>query len=474
LKLTSAATGERLNAAGIIHLKARDQLIAGFLPFVGARGVIFHLAEVTFTHGGSNPAGKMNREPLAGPGRSVLPVGTCDASADRSYSCERYFSGDHAMRRTLLFLFLGSCSFLGGLVAVALVGRNQATAQAEPGKPAQGSSGSNEISRLGDRFELVASKVSPAVVAIEAIKPPAKGSTKTNPVDESGSGVLFRIASQRGVFVLTNNHVIQRSAPNQITINLADNRIVKPAQVWTDPESDVALLRLDNLDNVPTAILGDSDNVRVGQWVLAIGSPFGLNQTVTHGIISARERGQVSLGNTIRIKDFLQTDAAINPGSSGGPLVNLDGEVIGINTAIASPSGSNSGVAFSIPINMVKRIVRQLLEKGSVTRGYLGVQVASAFEPADAEKLGLGRAQGAWVEKVYTNTPAAAAGLKPNDVVLEVDQVVIRNENHFINLISSLPIGQRIRLNVWRDKQRTTIEAQVGDWAQGQTLFKAP
>src|SRR6202034_4526040 len=113
------------------------------------------------------------------------------------------------------------------------------------------------------------------------------------------------------------------------------------------------------------------DKMRVGQWVLAFGSPFGLNQTVTHGIISARERGQISLGNTIRIKDFLQTDAAINPGSSGGPLVNLDGEVIGINTAIASPSGSNSGVAFSIPINMVKRIARQLLEKGSVTRGYL-------------------------------------------------------------------------------------------------------
>src|SRR5204863_5437436 len=138
-----------------------------------------------------------------------------------------------------------------------------------------------------------------------------------------------------------------------LSINLADSRIVKPAQVWTDPESDVALMRLDNLENVPTAILGDSDNVRVGQWVLAIGSPFGLSQTVTHGIISARERGQVSLGNTIRIKDFLQTDAAINPGSSGGPLVNLEGEAIGINTAIASHSGSNSGVAFSIPINLV-------------------------------------------------------------------------------------------------------------------------
>src|SRR5207237_1741361 len=139
---------------------------------------------------------------------------------------------------------------------------------------------------------------------------------------------------------------------------------------------------------LPTAVLGDSDGLHVGQWVLAFGSPFGLNQTVTHGIISAKERGQVSLGSTIRIKEFLQTDAAINPGSSGGPLVNLDGEVIGINTAIASHNGSNSGVAFSIPVNLVKRVVQQLLDHGAVVRGYLGMRLAQGFEPADARKAG--------------------------------------------------------------------------------------
>src|SRR5207248_3916805 len=155
--------------------------------------------------------------------------------------------------------------------------------------------------------------------------------------------------------------------------------------------SDIALLRLAAAGELPTATLGDSDSVHVGQWVLAFGSPFGLNQTMTHGIISARERGQVSLGNTIRIKDFLQTDAAINPGSSGGPLVDLDGEVVGINTAIASNSGSNSGLAFSIPVNLVKRVTQQLLERGSVPRGYLGVQVAPAFGVADAFRLGLDR-----------------------------------------------------------------------------------
>src|SRR5262249_47078615 len=262
----------------------------------------------------------------------------------------------------------------------------------------------------------------------------------------SGSGVLIRASGVRDVLVLTNNHVVAQALPQQITVSLADGRLLHPAQVWADPESDVAVLRLEGADTAPTAGLGDSGNTGVGQWVLAIGSPFVLTQTETHGIISARERGQVSLGSTIRIKDFLQTDAAINPGSSGGPLVNLDGDVIGINTAIASNSGSNSGVGFSIPINLVKRVMQQLLEKGSVTRGYLGLQVAASFEAPDAAKLGLSRAQGAWVESVYPETPAAAAGLKANDVILEIDGVEVRNENHFINLISGLPPGKNVRV----------------------------
>jgi S1-C subfamily serine protease len=207
--------------------------------------------------------------------------------------------------------------------------------------------------------------------------------------------------------------------------------------------------------------------------VLAIGSPFGLSQSVTQGIVSALGRGQVSLGNTIRIKDFLQTDAAINPGSSGGPLVNLDGEVVGINTAIASQSGSNSGVAFSIPINLVRRVSRQLLDKGSVSRGYLGVQLASILEPATALRLGLVRAQGALIEAVYPETPAAEAGLRANDVVLQVDGKGIRNENHLINLISGITPGQRVRMEVWREKRAMVLETVVGDWAKAQAKFQA-
>jgi S1-C subfamily serine protease len=374
------------------------------------------------------------------------------------------------MKRFLVPLFLGGCSFLGGLVAVGLTSRGPSPAFARQDSAAAPATGTDVV-RVSERFEQVARKVSPAVVAIEAVKPSSRNG-KGRPVEESGSGVLIQVAGQGGAFVLTNNHVINQAAPAQITVSLADNRILRPAKVWADPESDVALLRVDGADPLPTAPLGDSDRVRVGQWVLAIGSPFGLNQTVTHGIISARERGQVSLGSTIRIKDFLQTDAAINPGSSGGPLVNLDGEIIGINTAIASHSGSNSGVAFSIPINLVQRIVRQLLEKGVVSRGYLGLQVAATFEAGDAVRLGLSRAEGALVETVYEGTPAATAGVRSKDVVLAVDEVPIRNENHFINLISGLPPGQRVRLQLWRDRRTVVVDAVVGDWTAAQARFK--
>lgn len=374
------------------------------------------------------------------------------------------------MRHVARVLFVGLCAFLGGLLASASPSlMRQASAQLSvPG----GGREADPVVALSERFEQVARRASPAVVAVEATKPaPARGG-KQRQTEESGSGVLIRFAGQNDTYVITNNHVIADSGPRSITVSLADGRIVKPDRVVADAESDIALLRLPASDQFPVAVLADSDRVRVGQWVIAIGSPFGLNQTVTHGIISARERGQVSLGSTIRIKDFLQTDAAINPGSSGGPLFNLDGEVIGINTAIASHSGSNSGVAFAIPINLVKRVAKQLLEKGSVSRGYLGLQMAPSFEANDALRLGLDRLQGALVESVYPGTPAATAGLKANDVVLGVDGASIRNENHFINHVSGMAPGKRVQLQVWRERRSLTLEAVVGDWAQGQERLK--
>jgi S1-C subfamily serine protease len=373
------------------------------------------------------------------------------------------------MKRIWTLTMLIGCALAGSALLTVLSSRLIMPAFAQP----QSNAFPSEVDRLGERFERVARKVSPAVVAVEAIKPQTQsGNGKNKQLEESGSGFMIRASGVREALVLTNNHVIAGASPAQITVNLADGRLLRPTQVWADPESDIALLRLQGADNAPAAVLGDSDTARVGQWVLAVGSPFGLNQTVTHGIISARERGQVSLGSTIRIKDFLQTDAAINPGSSGGPLVNLDGDVIGINTAIASQNGNNSGVAFSIPINLVKRVMKQLLERGAVSRGYLGMQLATSFEPADALKLGLDRATGALVETVYPDTPAAAAGLRAGDVVLQVDGAAIRNENHMINTISGLNVGQRVRLEVWRNRKTVALEAVVGDWNQGQQRLR--
>src|SRR5262249_26793438 len=270
-------------------------------------------------------------------------------------------------------------------------------------------------------------------------------SAKGKPVEESGSGVIVRLPNVKGVVAITNNHVVGAAPPGKGYVTLSDGRIVQPSRIWADAESHITLLLLDDA-TLPAVELGDSDRVRRGQWVLAFGSPFGLHQTVPHGIISATERGQINLGSTIRIKEFLQTDAAINPGSSGGPLVDLDGRVVGINTAIASKSGDNSGVSFSIPANLVKRVPGQVLEKGAVPPVYLGVQLASALEPAEALRLGLTRVSGALVEIVHPGTPAATAGLKAGDVILNLEDVALRDENHLINLISALPPGQRVKL----------------------------
>ena len=376
------------------------------------------------------------------------------------------------MKQVALVAFLGLCAYLGGLTAShSTKTAGLAFAQSPDATKPVESDPNRGLAVSRDAFEAVARRMSPSVVAIEAVKPTVKEG-KARSVDDSGSGVLVRIPGKRGVFVITNNHVVGQAAPSQITVSLQDNRMFRPAKVLADPESDIALLQVPDSETVTPAPLGDSDRMRVGHWVLAFGSPFGLNQTVTHGIISARERGQVSLGTTIRIKEFLQTDAAINPGSSGGALVNLDGEVIGINTAIASPSGSNSGIAFSIPINLVKSIATQLLDKGRVTRGYLGVQLAPGFEPAEAIKLGLTRAQGALVDGVHPETPAASAGLRSKDVILELDGVPVRNENQFINRISTLPPGQTVRLKIWRDRRYNQVEAVVGDWGKAEARFK--
>jgi S1-C subfamily serine protease len=374
------------------------------------------------------------------------------------------------LKRLGWVLLVGGCSVVGGAAALFSMSHGDAISWAQPAQREPANPVVTDLVSISDRFELVVKRLSPAVVYVEARKPSESGARRT--LEESGSGVITRLEGYKDAFVLTNHHVIAGSETNRIIVHLADGRVFRPARVWGDPESDVAVLGLEGND-LPNATLGDSDRMQVGQWVLAFGSPFGLNQTVTHGIVSAKERGQVSLGSTIRIKEFLQTDAAINPGSSGGPLVNLNGEVIGINTAIASPSGSNTGVSFSIPINLFKRVAGELLRTGRVSRGYLGLQLSNNFEPAQALRLGLDRVQGALVEVVYPNSPAAAAGLRQGDVILELDTLVIKNENHLINAISSLPAGKAVTLTIWRDGKRSTLNATVADWSQAQQKLRA-
>ena len=354
-------------------------------------------------------------------------------------------------------LLVCACAMLGGIVSNRLLdgGTPRAWAQAPP------ASGKQPL--LEDRFEGVARRVSPGIVALEALKPVVRDG-KSRSVEDSGSGVLVKFSGRPGTYVITNNHVVGAAPARQITVALADGKILKPAKVWADPESDIAILKLADDVEAPTVALGDSSKVRVGQWVLAFGSPFGLNQTVTHGIISAKERGQVSLDSTIRIKEFLQTDAAINPGSSGGALVDMDGEVIAINTAIASPSKGSAGVAFSIPINLVKKIAGQLLDGGKVRRGYLGVQLTAGLDLNEALKIGLTRAQGAMVEAVQPGSPAEKAGLRKGDVILEMDSRPVANDNQFINRVASLPPGKKVRLKVWRTRKAFAAEAEVGDW----------
>jgi len=373
------------------------------------------------------------------------------------------------LKRLGFLAFLGSCSFLGGLATVLLTPHaGTVTAQSPP--PAKTVSVTDTLEQLSARFEAVATKVGPAVVSIEAVKPPQGG--KTRATEDSGSGFIIQGEAGKNSYVVTNNHVVSGAEAEKITVGLADGRAFKASRVWADPESDVAVLRIDKGD-LPTVKMGDSSKMRVGEWVLAIGSPFGLNQSVTHGIISALDRGQISLGGTIRIKEFLQTDASINPGSSGGPLLNLDGEVIGINTAIASHNNTNSGVAFSIPINLARTVARDLLEKGVVARGFLGLHQSQSFDPSDALKLGLDNANGALVETVYPETPAAAAGLKAGDVILQLDDKPIRNENQLINMISGLAIGQKVKVQVWRSQKIETLYATVADWDEARTRLKS-
>lgn len=266
-----------------------------------------------------------------------------------------------------------------------------------------------------------------------------------------GTGV---IVSEDG-YVLTNNHVVRGA--DEVEVILSTNRRLKAKIVGTDKATDVAVLKV-TAKGLPAARLGSSEKMEVGDWVLAIGSPFGLDQTVTAGIVSAKGRANVGITD---YEDFIQTDAAINPGNSGGPLVNLKGEVIGINTAIASRSGGSTGVGFAISSDMVRRVMESILDNGRVDRGWLGVGIQDLDENL-AQSFGLKSTRGALVGGVFPEGPAAQAGLKSGDVLLKVAGQEVRDANHLRHMVAGIEPKKKVRLEVFRDKQSIEVEVTIG------------
>jgi serine protease Do len=330
---------------------------------------------------------------------------------------------------------------------------------------------------LQSAFISVAEKVRPAVVNIGTVqvardrRPPVPSPFADNPAFKDffdqffgrsgpspreefrqpslGSGVIIH---KRGD-VLTNFHVVKGA--DSVTVRLSSKREYRGRIVGTDPKTDLAVVRFEPEDDLATATLGNSDALKVGEWAIAIGNPFGLDQTVTVGVISATGRSDVGIAT---YENFIQTDASINPGNSGGPLVNLKAEIVGINTAIVA---AGQGIGFAIPVNMVKRVVAQLVERGKVTRGWMGVVLEPLTEEL-AQSLGVPKA-GAVVGRVHSDSPAAAAGLTQSDVIVSYDGTPVEDYRHFHRLVAETEVGKRVKIEIIRRRAKQMMTVQVAE-----------
>ncbi|MGN2393163.1 DegQ family serine endoprotease [Pelomicrobium sp. G1] len=273
------------------------------------------------------------------------------------------------------------------------------------------------------------------------------------PTISAGSGVIVDAAQG---YVLTNHHVIQKA--DQVVVTTRDRRRFNARLVGSDPGTDIALLKID-ADNLKAIPFGDSDALRVGDFVVAIGNPFGLGQTATSGIVSALGRSGI---NVEGYEDFIQTDASINPGNSGGALVNLRGELVGINTAIIAPSGGNVGIGFAVPSNMARRVMDQLIRFGEVRRGWLGVTVQD-LTPDLAKALGVPLAEGAVVVEVAEGSPAQKAGLKPRDIITSINGRAMRTSSEVRNELGLTPVGERVEIRVLREGRPLTLAGRIGE-----------
>jgi serine protease Do len=322
-------------------------------------------------------------------------------------------------------------------------------------------------------FAQVAENVAPAVVNINTVTRGAGGRT---PIEEFFGEEFFRrffgdipereqqqrslgsgvVVDPSGI-VLTNAHVVERAT--DIEIATSDGKKHKAKLVGVDRRTDLAVLRLQGGGPFPAATLGDSEKIKVGDWVLAIGSPFGLQQTVTAGIISAKGR---SLNQGGLYDDFLQTDAAINPGNSGGPLVNMNGEVVGINSAILSRSGGNIGIGFAIPANMARRIYTELVAKGKVTRGWLGVSI-QPLTPELAASFGLSAPKGVLISDVVQDSPAEKAGIKAGDIITEFNGKKVDTPQDLQKAVTATEPGKSAAVSLWRDKAQKSVDLKIAE-----------
>ena len=338
------------------------------------------------------------------------------------------------------------------------------------------------LDRSAKAFSSVVKKAGPAVVYVGVEKEAAAGGTNQLPdlfndpfferffgpqfrhprIDprqdrrtfkRQGAGSGFIIASDG--YILTNNHVVGNAG--KITVRLADKREFQAKVIGTDPRSDVAVIKIDAKD-LPVLPLGNSDKLEVGEWVIAIGSPFELSQTVTVGVVSAKGRNRMGITD---YENFIQTDAAINPGNSGGPLLNIRGEAVGMNTAIFSRSGGYMGIGFAIPINMAKSIEQQLRKSGKVTRGWLGVMIQDVNE--DLAKSFGGRAGGALITEVSDDSPAKKSGLLQGDIIVSINDEAVTDVGDLRNKIAMIPPSTDVTLRILRDGNEKNLLVAIGE-----------
>ncbi len=377
------------------------------------------------------------------------------------------------IRRLELLVVAVLCLALGASLAVNIVGSTAYAVDKATTTQQQRAA----LHNLEDAFSSIAEEVLPSVVKITSERtvttsgnvpffddeffrsfpfsiPMPEGRSEKQTIPSSGTGVIVRADG----YILTNDHVV--GGADNVTVTLQDGREFK-GKVSRDPRGDLAIIKID-ATGLQAAKLGDSDKVKVGSWAIAMGSPFGYDQTVTVGVVSAKGRhAEVSDGTEGRYySNLIQTDASINPGNSGGPLINIDGEVIGINTLIRSTGGGNIGIGFAIPVNTAKFVMNQLIEHGKVERGFLGV-VPTDLTPKNAERLGVKK--GVLVLTVDVDTPADKAGIQVEDVIVEFDGKQVDSESQFRDVVAATKPGKQVNVVVVRDKQRKVLKVTLGN-----------